>query len=81
MLLPPLPGVGEHIQELASDKEKILMDQPGLLCQFGVDILPVLIQVGTIFRHSIIMYLPEYDFLWCNFLFHPWSRWLILVQT
>ncbi|KAJ8620901.1 hypothetical protein MRB53_029430 [Persea americana] len=45
MLLPPLPGVGEHIQELASDKEKILMDQPELLCQFGVDILPVLIQM------------------------------------
>ncbi|XXG81111.1 hypothetical protein AAC387_Pa09g1820 [Persea americana] len=44
-LLPPLAGVGEHTQERASDKEKILKDQPELLRQFGVDILPVLIQV------------------------------------
>lgn len=31
----------------ASAREKLLCDQPKLLQQFGVDLLPVLVQVGT----------------------------------
>ncbi|KAF5188287.1 E3 ubiquitin-protein ligase [Thalictrum thalictroides] len=43
-LLPPLP---RNIEDalLTSDKEKILGDQPELLQQFGVNILPVMIEV------------------------------------
>ena len=45
----------------ASAREKLLCDQPKFLQQFGVDLLPVLVQVGTcyeldcsiIFTHSI----------------------------
>ncbi|KAL5721492.1 HECT-type E3 ubiquitin transferase [Ranunculus cassubicifolius] len=43
-LLPPLSGNSEDAP-IVSDKEKILVDQPELLQQFGVNILPVLIQV------------------------------------
>ncbi|KAL5711305.1 HECT-type E3 ubiquitin transferase [Ranunculus cassubicifolius] len=43
-LLPPLTGNSEEAP-IVSDKEKILADQPELLQQFGVNILPVLVQV------------------------------------
>ncbi|XP_058110158.1 E3 ubiquitin-protein ligase UPL4 [Magnolia sinica] len=43
-LLPPLARDGENI-ELVSAKENILADQPELLRQFGMDILPILIEV------------------------------------
>ncbi|XP_043700605.1 E3 ubiquitin-protein ligase UPL4 isoform X1 [Telopea speciosissima] len=43
-LLPSSARSNGDIQ-LVSDKEKILIDRPELLRQFGIDILPVLIQV------------------------------------
>lgn len=43
VLLPP--SVGDAAHDLVSDKEKILIDLPELLHRFGMDILPVLIQV------------------------------------
>ncbi|KAF8397626.1 hypothetical protein HHK36_016546 [Tetracentron sinense] len=45
-LLPPLARNDQNNQ-LVSDKEKILVDQPELLRQIGMDILPVLIQVSN----------------------------------
>ncbi|OVA09927.1 HECT [Macleaya cordata] len=44
VLLPPLGGKSEDNLVL-SEKEKILKEQPELLRRFGLDILPVLIQV------------------------------------
>ncbi|KAL6011107.1 E3 ubiquitin-protein ligase upl4 [Asimina triloba] len=43
-LLPPLSREGDNL-DLTSGKEKILADQPELLLQFGMDILPILIEV------------------------------------
>ena len=77
-LLPPLAGVGEHTQERASDKEKILKDQPELLRQFGVDILPVLIQAGILSLDILLLYaFPSRDLTFLLSL----DRWLVLVQT
>lgn len=77
-LLPPLAGVGEHTQELASDKEKILKDQPELLRQFGVDILPALIQVGILSLDILLLY--AFPSRGLTFLLSL-DRWLVLVQT
>nr|DAD26062.1 TPA_asm: hypothetical protein HUJ06_027530 [Nelumbo nucifera] len=55
VLLPPLPRNNEDIP-LVSDKERILVDQPELLQQFRIDILPVLIQVVNSGANSYVCY-------------------------
>lgn len=45
-LIRKSPGKQEETSGGAPEKEKLLTDQPGLLLQFGMDLLPVLIQVS-----------------------------------
>nr|KAJ0189415.1 hypothetical protein LSAT_V11C800439350 [Lactuca sativa] len=58
-LIRKSPGKQEETSGGAPEKEKLLTDQPGLLLQFGMDLLPVLIQiygssVNTPVRHKCL---------------------------
>ncbi|KAF9612686.1 hypothetical protein IFM89_003161 [Coptis chinensis] len=45
VLLPPVSNEGEDDKEISESKERIIAHQPGLLRQFGADVLPVLVQL------------------------------------
>lgn len=47
-----------------SAREKLLRDQPELLQQFGVDLLPLLIKACDLGDSVIILYFPDVHFFW-----------------
>lgn len=62
-LLPT--SVGHQCAQLVSDKQSFLVDRPDLLQSFGMDILPMLIQVG------FLVFIAQHLLLFSSIIIYP----------
>lgn len=69
-----LPTIGaEDDGHQKSEKEDFLLNHPDILHKFGVDLLPILIQVGI--RHSYLIFLSMHFPPQSLIVISPSSRW------
>lgn len=75
-LLPTITA--EEDSQQKTDKEAFLINHPDILHKFGVDLLPILIQVGIC--HVLLeLLVVSISSPVCYLSFSPSSRWSILV--